>query len=101
MIDYFKQNPVPLAPQTNITEVRRAIKGYARAFKINIMNDRDPLIQLQETREEIGRFFKRLKVEMGGLNIRKHWRLNFINKSRAPNHINMRKDTVIESDIVS
>ena len=55
MVDYFKQNPIPLAPQINMTEVRRAMKGYARAFKINIVNDRDPLIQLQETREEIGK----------------------------------------------
>ena len=85
-----------------MTEVRRAMKGYARAFKINIVNERDPLIQLQETREEIGRFLKRLKVEVGGFKyIRKHWRLNFINESRAPNHINMRKDTVIESNILS
>ena len=102
MVDYFKQNPIPLAPQTNMTEVRRAMKGYARAFKINIVNERDPLIQLQETREEIGRFLKRLKVEMGGFKyIRKHCRLNFINESRAPNHINMRKDTVIVCNILS
>ena len=102
MVDYFKQTPILLAPETNMTEVRRALKDYARAFKINIVNDRDPLIQLKETREEIGRFLKRLKVEMGGFKyIRKHWRLNFINESRAPNHINMRKDTVIESNILS
>ena len=41
------------------------MKGYARAFKINIVNDRDPLVQLQETRQEICRFLKHLKVEMG------------------------------------
>ena len=35
MVDYFKQNPIPLAPQTNMTEVRRAMKSYARAFKID------------------------------------------------------------------
>ena len=46
MVDYFKQNPVPLVPQINMTEVRRAMKGYARAFKINIVNDRDPPFQM-------------------------------------------------------
>ena len=46
MVDYFKQNPIPLAPQINMTEVRRAMKGYARAFKINIVNDRDPPFQM-------------------------------------------------------
>ena len=84
MIDYFKQNPVPLAPQTNITEVRRAVKGYARAFKINIMNDRDPLIQLQETREEIGRFFKRLKVEMGGFKYSEALEVGFFKRIEGP-----------------
>ena len=29
-----------------MTEVRRAMKGYARAFKINIVNDRDPPFQM-------------------------------------------------------
>ena len=66
MLDYFKQNPIPLASQVNLTKVRRAIKSYARAFKINIVNDRDPLVQLHETRQQIGRLLKRLKVEMGG-----------------------------------
>ena len=84
MIDYFKQNPVPLAPQTNMTEVRRAIKGYASAFKINIMNDRDPLIQLQDTREEIGRFFKRLKVEMGGLKYSEALEVEFYKQIEGP-----------------
>ena len=74
MVDYSKQNPIPLARQANLTEVRRAMNSYARAFKINIVNDRDPLAQLQETRQQIGRFLKRLKVEMGGFNIQKHWR---------------------------
>ena len=48
MVDYFKQNCIPLAPQTNMTEVRRAMKGYARAFKINIVNDRDPLLSCKK-----------------------------------------------------
>ena len=51
------------------------MKSYARAFKIDIVNDGDLLAQLKETRQQIGRFLKRLKVEMGGLNIQKHWRL--------------------------
>ena len=48
MVDYFKQSPIPLAPQTNMTEVRRAMKSYARAFKINIVNDRDPLLSCKK-----------------------------------------------------
>ena len=41
------------------------MKSYARAFKIDIVNDRDLLAQLKETKQQIGRFLKRLKVEMG------------------------------------
>ena len=43
MVDYFMQIPIPLAPQANTAEVRRAMKGYATAFKINTVNERDPL----------------------------------------------------------
>ena len=66
MVDYFKQNPIPLARQANLTGVRREMKSYARALKINIVNDKDPFVQLQETRQQIVRFLKRFKVEMGG-----------------------------------
>ena len=66
MVDYFNQNAIPLAPQANLTEVRRAMKSYARAFKIGVVNNRDLLAQLKETRQQIGRFLKRLKVETGG-----------------------------------
>ena len=34
MVDYSKKNPIPLAPQANLTEVRREMKSYARAFNI-------------------------------------------------------------------
>ena len=39
MVDYLKQNPIPLAPQTKV---------YERAFKINIVNDRDPLLSCKK-----------------------------------------------------
>lgn len=70
MVDYFKQNPIPLAPQINMTAVRRAMKGYARAFKINI--------------EEIGRFLKRLKVEMVGFKYSKALEVGFFKRIEGP-----------------
>lgn len=95
MVDYFKQNPIPLAPQANLMEVRRTMKGYARAFKINVVNDRDTLIQLQETRQEIGRFLKRWK--WASSNIQKHWRSNFVKMLESRSHICIRRDIVIVS----
>ena len=70
MVDYFKQNPIPLVPQINMTAVRRAMKGYARAFKINI--------------EEIGRFLKRLKVEMGGFEYSEALEVGFFKRIEGP-----------------
>ena len=32
MVDYFTQNLVPLAPQINMTEVRRAMKRLCKGF---------------------------------------------------------------------
>ena len=32
MVDYFTQNPVPLAPQINMTEVSRAMKRLCKGF---------------------------------------------------------------------
>ena len=84
LVDYFKQNLILLAPETNMTEVRRAMKDYARAFKINIVNDRDPLIQLQETREEMGRFLERLKVEMGGFEYSEALEVEFYKRIEGP-----------------
>ena len=69
IVDYFKQNPIPLAPQANLMEVRRTMKGHARAFKINVVNDRDTLIQLQETRQEIGRISQALESGNGRVQI--------------------------------
>ena len=74
------------------------MKGYARAFKIHIVNDRDPLVQLQKTRQEIGRFLKRLKVEMSGFKCSEALEVEFYKRLRATT-TNMRRDTVIVSNI--
>ena len=61
-----------------MTETRRSIKGHLRAFKINIKNGEDPLIQLQETQPEVNRFLGNLLGEMGGLSFLKPLRLNLV-----------------------
>lgn len=60
------------------------MKGYVKAFKINIANDRDLLIQLQETRQEIGWFLKRLKVEMGGSKYSEALEVEFYKRIEGP-----------------
>ena len=43
------KKPTPL-PRTKIDEVDKALKGYTKSYEIGIKNDKDPLIQLQNTR---------------------------------------------------
>ena len=84
MADYFKQNPIPLTPKLNITEVRRAMKGYAKGFTINIKNDIDPLAQLQETKKAIGSFLGHLKAEMGGFKYSEALDTEFYKRIESP-----------------
>ena len=48
--------PVP-APRTQISEKQRAFKGFKRSLKIGLNSNRDPLVQLQNTRLAISRLF--------------------------------------------
>ena len=51
-----KQQPVA-APRTKIGEKRRALKGFTKSYEIGLKNDRDALVQLQNTRLAISRLF--------------------------------------------
>ncbi|KAL9971514.1 hypothetical protein ACROYT_G017685 [Oculina patagonica] len=48
----IKQKPIPL-PRTKIEEVAKAMKGYTKSFEIGIKNNKDPLLQLQNTRKAV------------------------------------------------
>ena len=47
-----KTKPIPL-PRTKIYHVATAMRGYAESYKISIKNNKDPLVQLQNTRKAI------------------------------------------------
>ena len=65
-----KQNavkkPVP-APRTIIQQIDKALKGYTKSFEISIKNNKDPLIQMQNTRKAIEQRLMTLLNEMKGL----------------------------------
>ena len=44
-----KEKPTP-APRTKIKQLDQALKGYTKSYEISIKNDKDPLLQLQNTR---------------------------------------------------
>ena len=46
------QNPVP-TPRTKIEQTDKALKGYTKSYEISIKNNKDPLAQMQNTRNAI------------------------------------------------
>ena len=44
------KKPVP-TPRTIIKQTDKALKGFAKSYEINIRNNRDPLVQMQNTRQ--------------------------------------------------
>ena len=69
MVKHYEDNiiqPVP-APRTIIKQTDKALKGFAKSYEINIRNNRDPLVQMQNTREGAERQVTTLLNEMKGL----------------------------------
>ena len=60
------KKPVP-TPRTKITQVDKALKGYTKSYEINIKNNKDPLVQMQNTRKAIESHINTLLNEMKGL----------------------------------
>ena len=60
------RKPVP-TPRTIIKQTDKALKGFAKSYEINIRNNRDPLVQMQNTRKGVERQLTTLLNEMKGL----------------------------------
>ena len=60
------KKPVP-TPRTIIKQTDKALKGFAKSYEINIRNNRDPLAQIQNTRNGAERQLTTLLNEMKGL----------------------------------
>ena len=52
--------------EIKIEQMNSALKSYTESYKINIVNKKDPLIQLQSTRIAIGRHLKSILTSMKG-----------------------------------
>ena len=61
-----KRKPVP-TPRTIVKQTDKALKGFAKSYEINIRNNRDPLVQMQNTRKGAERQVTTLLNEMKGL----------------------------------
>ena len=70
------KKPTPL-PRTKIDEVDKALKGYTKSYEIGIKNDKDPLIQLQNTRLAIEYHIIKVLTSMKGLKFVETLRVTF------------------------
>ena len=60
------KKPVP-APRTKIEQLDKALKGYTKSFEINIKSNKDPLVQLQNTRKAAAYHVISILTSMKGL----------------------------------
>ena len=58
--------PTP-APRTKIKQIDQALKGYTKSYEISIKNDKDPLLQLQNTRKFVAFHISSILTSMKGL----------------------------------
>ena len=70
------KKPVPL-PSTKIEQVDKALKGYTKSFEINIKDNKDPLVQLQNTRKATAYHIISLLTSMKGLKFIETLRVTF------------------------
>ena len=70
------KKPVP-APRTKIEQTAKALKGYTKSFEINIKNNKDPLMQLQNTRKAVANHIENILTSMKGLKFAETLRVSF------------------------
>ena len=70
------KKPVP-APRTKIEQTAKALKGYTKSFEINIKNNKDPLMQLQNTRKAVANHIENILTSMKGLKFIETLRVTF------------------------
>ncbi|XP_068704228.1 uncharacterized protein [Montipora foliosa] len=70
------KKPVP-TPRTKIEQTAKALKGYTKSFEINIKNNKDPLMQLQNTRKAVANHIENILISMKGLKFVETLRVTF------------------------
>ena len=70
------KKPVP-APRTKIEQTDKALKGFTKSYEINIKNNKDPLMQLQNTRKAVANHIEKILTSMKGLKFAETLRVTF------------------------
>ena len=116
LIRYFENNPIPpyrpiptprtkkqqpvAAPRAKIDEKQKALKGFTRSYEIGLKNDRDALVQLQNTRLAISRLFNTILNDIKGFKFVETLKVTFVkrkddNNIYKPAYFNSRAQIVI------
>ena len=68
MVKEYEENikPVP-PPRIKIKQVNKALKRFTESYAVNIIDETDPLVQLQKTRKKLGFYLKNILETMKGL----------------------------------
>ena len=71
-----KELPIPLK-RTIIEEMKKALRGYVKSYMISLKDDKDPLLQLQNTRLAVGYHIKKLLSTMKGIKFNETLKVTF------------------------
>ena len=70
------RKPIPLI-RTKIEETNKALRGYTSSYIISIKHNKDPLLQLQNTRLAIGHHIKKALSAMKGIKFNETLKVTF------------------------
>ena len=70
------KKPVP-APRTIIQETNKALKGFTKSYEIDIKNNKDPLMQLQNTKKAVAIHIEKILKSMKGIKFVETLRVTF------------------------
>ena len=76
------KKPVP-APRTKIEQTDKALKGFTKSFEINVKNNKDPLVQLQNTRKAVANHIENILISMKGLKFVETLKVTFTKMSNG------------------
>ena len=70
--------PIP-SPRTKITveEIAKALKGYTTSYIISIINNKDPLLQIQNARSAVGNHIKKILLDLRGIKFNETLKVTF------------------------
>ena len=71
------KKPIP-TPRTKIEQAVKALRGYTQSYEIGIKNDKDPLIQMNDTRLAIENLINSKLNEMKGLKFVETLKVTFV-----------------------